>query len=139
LSQQALTIVRGSAGKPDVVREEANDIDTLAYIQMQRGEVNEALENWKAVIQKMQGNEATFGNAVIFRYAVAQFATGQTDDAIRNLKLAVDSLKYVPSHEMYLLRQYIKGEFLTVLENLMNKNFPTSTPALATCPTISPR
>src|SRR5262249_23726023 len=51
LSQEALMIVRGLAAKPDelsaVVREEANDMDTLAYIQMQAGKMSEALENLK--------------------------------------------------------------------------------------------
>ena len=82
LSQQALTILRGSAGQPaesGLVREEVNETDTLAYIQMQTGRMSEALENLKAAIQKMQGYQATFGNALIFRYALAQFAAGQRD------------------------------------------------------------
>src|SRR5262249_23142741 len=128
LSQEAVTIVRRLAEMPDasgsVVREEANSLDTLAYIQMQRGKMSEALENLKAALQKVQGHEATFRNAIIFRYAVAQFAEGQTDEAIRNLRLAVDNEKYVPSHEMYLLKQYMTGEFLTVLETLLSKNLP---------------
>ena len=142
LAQQALTIFRGSAGKPDesgsVAREEANNTDTLAYIQMQAGKMSEALENLKAAIQKMQVHEATFGKEVIFRYAVAQFAADQRDEAIKNLKWAVDNLKYVPSHEMYLLRQHIKDEFLTNLESLMRRNLPESAPPLAACPANSP-
>jgi len=137
LSQESLTIVRRRAEKPDepgsLVREEANDIDTLAYIQMQAGKMSEALENLKAAVQKVQGHEPTFRNAMIFRYAVAQFATGQRDEAIRNLKLAVDTLQYVPSHEMYLLRKHIKDEFLTNLESLMSKNFPISAPPPTAC------
>ncbi len=108
-------------------------MDTLAYIQMQTGKMSEGLENLKAAVQKVQGQEA-----VLFRYALAQFATGQRDEAIRNLVLAVDSGKYVPSHEMYLLRQHIKGEFLTNLETLMSKNLPISGPPPATCPANSP-
>jgi len=69
---------------------------------------------------------------------LAQFAEGQTDQAIRNLRLAVDNGKYVPSHEMYLLRTYIKGEFLTNLESFMSKNLPTSALPPATCPANSP-
>jgi tetratricopeptide (TPR) repeat protein len=140
LSQQALTMVRGSAGKlqsGSVVREEANDMDTLAYVQMQEGKMSEALENFKAATQKVQGYEATLGKALIFRYALAQFIAGQRDEAIKNLKRSVDSLKYVPSHEMYLLRQHIKDEFLTNLESLMNKNFPESAAPSATCPANS--
>jgi tetratricopeptide (TPR) repeat protein len=137
LSQDALTIVRRPAEKPDesgsVAREEANEMDTLAYIQMQTGKMSDALENLKAAVQKVQGHEAT-SNAVTFRYALAQFAAGQRDEAIRYLALAVDSGKYVPSHEMYLLRQHIKGEFLTNLETLMSKNLPISAPPPATCP-----
>ncbi len=134
LSQESLTIVRRSAEKSSsVVREEANEMDTLAYIQMQTGKMSEGLENLKAAVQKVQGQEA-----VLFRYALAQFATGQRDEAIRNLVLAVDSGKYVPSHEMYLLRQHIKGEFLTNLETLMSKNLPISAPPPATCPANSP-
>jgi len=136
LSQESLMIVRGSAEKRDesgsVVREEANDMDTLAYIQMQTRKMSEALENLKAAAQKVRGHEANF-NAVIFRYALAQFAAGQRDEAIRNLRLALDS-GYVPSHEMYLLREHIEGEFLTNLERLMSKNLPTSAPPPATCP-----
>jgi uncharacterized protein YjbI with pentapeptide repeats len=134
LSQEALTIVRRSAEKSSsVVREEANEMDTLAYIQMQANKMSDALENLKAALQKVQGQEA-----VLFRYALAQFATGQRDEAIRNLMLAVDSGKYVPSHEMYLLRQHIKGEFLTNLESLMRKNLSISAPPPATCPANSP-
>ena len=48
-------------------------------------------------------------NEAIFRYALAQFAVGQRDEAIRSLQQALGDLKYVPSHEMYLLRQHIKG------------------------------
>src|SRR5262249_24148788 len=125
LSQEALTIVRQPAGKPDesgsVVREEVNDMDTLASRQMQAGKMSEGLENLKAAIQKMQGREATFMNALIFRYALAQFAAGQRDEAIRNLMFALDTLKYVPSQEMYLLEKHIKDEFLTNVESLMRK------------------
>ncbi len=141
LSQESLVILRRLAEKPDesgsVVREEANALDTLAYIQMQAGKMGEALENLKAAVQKVRGDEATF-NAVIFRYALAQFAVGHRDEAIRNLVLAVDIGKYVPSHELYLLRQHIKGEFLTTLESLMSKNLPISAPPPASCPANSP-
>jgi len=142
LSQEALTIVRRPAEKPDesgsVVREEANDMDTLAYIQMQADKMGDALENLKAAVQKAEEYGATARNEVIFRYALAQFAAGQRDEAIKNLMRAVDNLKYVPSHEMYLLRKHIKGEFLTNLETLMSKNLPISAPPPATCPTNSP-
>src|SRR5262249_11265736 len=102
LSREALMIVRGLAGKPDelsaIVREEANDMDTLAYIQMQAGKMSDALENVKAAVQKPKEYGVTPQNDAIFRYALAQFAAGQRDEAIRNLKQAVDDLKYVPSH-----------------------------------------
>ena len=77
-------------------------------------------------------------NEAIFRYALAQFAVGQRDEAIRNLKQALDDLKYVPSHEMYLLRRYITGEFLTNLETLVSKNLPISAPPAVTCTANSP-
>src|SRR5262249_6330425 len=119
LSREALMIVRG-LGKPDelsaVVREEANDMDTLAYIQMQADKMSDALENMKAAVQKPKQYGVMPQNEAIFRYALAQFAEGQRDEAIRNLNQALGDLKYVPSHEMYLLREYIKGEFLTVLK-----------------------
>jgi len=141
LSQEALTIVRGLAAKPDelsaVVREEANDVDTLAYIQMQAGKMSDALENVKAAVQKTQEYGVT-SNDVIFRYALAQFAVGQRDEAIRNLKQALDDMNYVPSHEMHLLKQYIKGEFLANLETLVSKNLPKLAPPAATCPANSP-
>jgi tetratricopeptide (TPR) repeat protein len=142
LSQEALMIVRGLTGKSDelsaVVREEANDMDTLAYIQMQAGKMSDALENMKAAVQKPKEYGVTPQNEAIFRYALAQFAAGQTDEAIRNLKQALGDLKYVPSHEMYLLRQHIKGEFLTNLETLVSKNLPISAPPAVTCPANSP-
>jgi hypothetical protein len=37
-----------------------------------------------------------------------------------------------------LLRQHIKGEFLTNLETLMSKNWPISAPPPVTCPANSP-
>jgi Novel STAND NTPase 1/Pentapeptide repeats (9 copies) len=139
LSEESVMIVRQSAEKRDEtgsdVREEANNMDTLAYIQMQRDKMSEALENLKAAVEKMQGRE---GSDLLFRYALAQFVEGQRDEAIRSLTLAVDRGKYVPSHEMYLLRQHIKDEFLTNLESLMSKNLPTSAPPPATCPANSP-
>jgi hypothetical protein len=62
---------------------------------------------------------------------------GQRDEAIRNLNQAMGDLKYVPSHEMYLLRQHIKGEFLRTLETLVSKNLPISAPPAVTCPANS--
>jgi tetratricopeptide (TPR) repeat protein len=141
LSRQALTIVRRlgekSAELNAVIREEANDMDTLAYIQMQTNKMSEALENLEAAVQKLQGFEPNF-NAVIFRYALAQFAERKRDEAIRNLMLAVRALKYMPSHEMYLLREHIKGEFRTNLESLIGKDLPESAPPPATCTANSP-
>ena len=141
LSQEALTIVRGSARKNDelsaVVREETNEMDTLAYIQMQAGKMSDALENLNAAIQKAQEYGVT-SNDAIFRYALAQFAAGHRHEAIGNLKRAVDTLKYVPSHELYLLRQHIKDEFRTTLEGLMIGVLPESASPLATCPANSP-
>jgi tetratricopeptide (TPR) repeat protein len=138
LSQESLTIIRRLAEKPDesgsVVREEVNNMDTLAYIQMQAGQIGKALENLRAAVQKAQENKVSLGGDIIFRYALAQFAAGDRDEAIKNLTLAVDNLKYVPSHEMYLLRRYIKDEFLTTLQTLISKNLPISAPPPATCP-----
>src|SRR5215831_12435143 len=58
LSQEALMIVRGLGGKPNdlsaVVREEANEMDTLAYIQMQAGKMSDALENMKALYKNLK-------------------------------------------------------------------------------------
>jgi len=143
LSQEALMIVRGLAGKRDelsaVVREEANEMDTLAYIQMQAGNMRDALENMKAAVQKPKEYGVTPQNDAIFRYALALFVAGQRDEAIRNLNQAMGDLKYVPSHEMYLLRQHIKGEFLRTLETLATKNLPISAPPPAvTCPANLP-
>src|SRR5262249_3039609 len=75
LSHEALTIVRRTTEKPDgsgsVVREEANEMDTLAYIEMQEGKMSEALVNLKEAIQRAHGVTSQNGG-VIFRYALAQ-------------------------------------------------------------------
>src|SRR5262249_8066799 len=130
LSQESRALVFRPAYKLGEVSDQANYLDTLAYIQMQKGKIREALNNWEIAIQIKQ-TETRY--ETIFRYALAQFVAGQRDKAIRNLVLSVDIGRYVPSHEMYLLRQHIRDEFLTNLESLMSKHLPTSAPASGTC------
>jgi len=115
--------------------DEASYKDTLAYILMQAGKMSDALDTLKIVVTKTPNPL----NEWIFRYAVALFAQGQQDEAIKNLTLAMDQKKYVPSHELFLLWPYIKEDpFRTHLEALMKKALPAPSSTLPGCPAVSP-
>jgi hypothetical protein len=121
-----------SAAMPAV---QANYIDTLAYILFQAGKKSDALEKWQAVVTKTQDPPGEW----IFRYAVALFDQGQNDEAIKNLKLAMDEKKYYPSHELLLLWPQINKEpFRSTIEQLIKKGQPPANPTRVGCPSVSP-
>src|SRR5262249_8901427 len=54
LSQESRALVFRPAYKLGEVSDQANYLDTLAYIQMQKGKIREALNNWEIAIQIKQ-------------------------------------------------------------------------------------
>jgi hypothetical protein len=83
--------------------------DTLGYILLQEGKPSEAAD----VLAKNQNGDG------MFKFAVALNALGRTEDSVRYLTLAIDKKKFMPSHEMYLLRGYIDGGFRERLQTLI--------------------
>jgi hypothetical protein len=87
--------------------------DTLAYILLQkpaedatqkRKNLERAEALWADSIKDAEGD-------VQFRYAIALHALGRDNEANRYLDKAVIDEFYEPSHELYLLKDYITGDF----------------------------
>jgi hypothetical protein len=101
--------------------------DTLAYIQMQRGEVAEALQTF----QDISADDSTFlesSESSEFRYALALYKDGKdTAAALSKFKTAVTDRHYHPSHEIHTLRDYIFSvpDFPPVLRDSAASLWPT--------------
>ena len=103
----------------------------MKYIFMQKGRTREALQILKTVVEKAEDRQES--SEWTFRLAIAQFAEGEKDDSLKNLKLAIEEKKYKPSHELYLVNQYIQGDFRDSLEALLSTKDPS--PPRTGCPT----
>jgi hypothetical protein len=103
--------------------------DTLAYIQMQRGEMDAALQTFQ---QMGKDDPAALENSesTQFRYAIAQYTVAGNDQdkaaAIQRFTAAVKDNLYQPSHEVQTLRDYIfpVQEFVDVLKASANRLWP---------------
>lgn len=103
--------------------------DTLAYIQMQRGEMDPALQTFQQMGKDdpaaLEGSESTQ-----FRYAIAQYTVAGNDQdkaaAIQRFTTAVKDNLYQPSHEVQTLRDYIfpVKEFVDVLHASADRLWP---------------
>jgi tetratricopeptide (TPR) repeat protein len=132
-SRESLQIIAHSS-QQDHTLSDADFKDTLAYILMQIGKIDDALGIWAAVLGNAR--TAVAEKEWIFRYAVALSARGRTDEAIKALITAIDEKKYYPSHELYLLRPYINAPpFATRLDELMKKNQSSPLSISARCQT----
>jgi uncharacterized protein YjbI with pentapeptide repeats len=109
----------------------ANFRDTLGYIRLQQGTIADAADTLKAAVSGSDDPE------ILFRYAVALNAVGNTPEAIEKLTNSVSTEKgnYSPSHELHLLRDYINGDFKTTLAKLLDKRpLPPGVPDPPLCP-----
>jgi hypothetical protein len=111
--------IKTMKGKSDtwIVDNNANFADTMAYILLQEDKPAEAVDLYEQpgiIDSSSQGD-------YIFKYAIALHALAMTkagDEKERLVQKAEDHLmqslknrNYIPSHELYLLRRYITGEF----------------------------
>jgi hypothetical protein len=104
-AEQAVCVASKGAKSPGNKKLLANFQDSRAYILLQRGHAAQAAEIYsKEVMPNTDGNE------FLFRAAVAQQAIGNEAAALDLFRRYVDD-GYVPGHELYTLRGYIKGAF----------------------------
>jgi uncharacterized protein YjbI with pentapeptide repeats len=111
-----------------------NFADTMAYILLQEGQPAEAvklLEEQPSVVKLLEQTSAVEANShgdLMFRYAIALHALAlkkQGDEKVEQkaqdyLTRSLRERYYVPSHELYLLRRYITGEFKDKLAALLS-------------------
>jgi hypothetical protein len=91
--------------------------DTLGYILLQKGQIEEAVGLLK--------DAAGFGQnpGAMFRYALALSKYGREEEALNSLNSAF-AAGYSPSHELYLLRDNFSGRLQTALEDQQPKPGP---------------
>ena len=98
--------------------------DTHAYILLQQGDFEGAKRALERVPQKLERDGET-----MFKYAVAlqALAASQPEPersvasgrSITYLEVALGQRNYVPSHELYLLRRLLTGEFEVRLKRML--------------------
>jgi hypothetical protein len=93
---------------------ESYTADTLGYILLQKGQIEEAL----ALLRDAAGYDKNPG--ATFRYALALNKKGDEEEAVKKLNSAMDN-HYSPSHELYLLRDSFSGRLETALEEQLPK------------------
>jgi uncharacterized protein YjbI with pentapeptide repeats len=99
----------------------ANFQDTLGYILLQAGAKSEAL-HLLAEAAKVLNAEDT-----MFRLSVVQYASGNKGEAMQSLQTSMVEKRYVPSHELQRLRQYIQNtDFLECVYKFIDKQSPTA-------------
>jgi uncharacterized protein YjbI with pentapeptide repeats len=125
-AKEALCILE-TLGNDDYVNNVANTKDTLGYILLQLNQIPEAKDYLKAAAARLETGE------VLFRLAVAQFASDEVAEAKENLKKATTEKPYVPSHERQTLKKYLTGEFVRELDEQLVANAPLPR-APADCP-----
>lgn len=112
--EQALCIATARRQNADDV---ANFSDTKAYILMQTpGRMQDAAQ----IYRSMASSEGA-----LFRWAVAQYALGDSNGALANLNRSIRIEKYLPTHELHTLKKHIKGEFERQLYRFIDDVFPT--------------
>jgi uncharacterized protein YjbI with pentapeptide repeats len=104
----------------------ANFTDTMAYLLLQEGQPAEAVK----LLEQPGIVETDSQGGLMFRYAVALHALALEDKgddkqpleqkAQAYLEKSLRDRNYVPSHELYLLRRYITGEFKDKLATLLS-------------------
>jgi uncharacterized protein YjbI with pentapeptide repeats len=123
---KAIKTIKGKS-ETWIAKNRANFTDTMAYILLQEGQPEKAVE-----LLEQPGIVATNSDGdLIFRYAFAlhALALGKKGDekerleqkAQAYLEKSLQNRNYVPSHELYLLRRYITDEFRTKLADGLGK------------------
>ncbi|UPT88417.1 hypothetical protein HAP41_0000004590 [Bradyrhizobium barranii subsp. apii] len=117
------TVAKGSS-------QEAEVRDTLGYILLQKADKAGALEQLKIAVDLDRSPE------YLFRYAVAQFASGQEADGISQLQKAMTGTDFVPNHELARLRNHISGKFEDELKAQLvaRRPRPPQSPQKRECP-----
>jgi uncharacterized protein YjbI with pentapeptide repeats len=120
----ALQIVANLALNRDLTqRISSNYKDTLGYILLQKSvehRAPELLQEAANVLQ--QAADVDSAGDINFKLAVALFVLGKNDESLKKLNLAMEDGQYRPSHELCLLNEYISGDFLTRLQQLLSKD-----------------
>jgi uncharacterized protein YjbI with pentapeptide repeats len=130
-AKQAVCIVEQlnqSGPRRYAASEEANFRDTLGYIVLQLaspGNQLQAAEAAKYINVALQGISQNLSGESLFRYAVAQYASGRKEDALATLREAMDSKQYVPSHELIRLKAHITGDLKTEIYSRIDLRRPT--------------
>jgi uncharacterized protein YjbI with pentapeptide repeats len=97
----------------------SNFRDTQAYILMQANRMAEA----RALYEKdLDRTEADGG--MLFRYAIALYATGEEGAADAKFENAIRQKEYLPSTELQNLKQYIPIKVLGMAYDLMDRRYP---------------
>jgi hypothetical protein len=107
--------------------------DTLGYIYLQSGNIDEALLNLGKATDNGSKDAA---EDALFRLAVAENAAGRIEDALTHMKLSIGK-GYVPTHERALLAKYLsQNDFAAQLDQALirGKNTPVSADVEMTCP-----
>jgi hypothetical protein len=104
-ADQAVCFASKEPRSPDRKKLLANFQDTRAYILLQSGQAVSAAE-----IYRKEVTPNIVGTEFLFRAAVAEQATGNESAALELFRRYIDE-GYVPAHELYTLRGYIKGAF----------------------------
>ncbi|UPJ96273.1 pentapeptide repeat-containing protein [Bradyrhizobium sp. 172] len=116
-----LTGEKQNLGEASYKEKLANYTDTYAYLLMQLGQAESAVE----VLKPLDIKDDT---ATQFRYAAAAFSLGKEYEKV-GLSVLKSSLSnqdqpYIPSHEVYQLRRLIAGEFYKELYSSIDKAHP---------------
>ena len=116
------------ASKEWLADSRANFTDTKAYILLQQGEPKKAVE----LFERLEADGSHSRGDLLFKYAIALHALAtlekREDEKLRleekaraHLEKSLKNRNYVPSHELYLLRNYITDEFKAQLAAKLSK------------------
>ena len=94
--------------------------DTQAYVLMQAGRMAEA-----RALYEMDLGAIEQSAEMLFRYAIALYATGEEDAALAKFETAIRRKGYLPSTELQNLKQYIPIKVLGMAYNLMDRRYPS--------------
>jgi hypothetical protein len=106
--------------------------DTQAYVLMQAGRMPEARALYEMDLAR---TEADGGS--LFRYAIALYATGEETAAHAKFETAIRGNNFLPSSELYNLKQYIPINVLVMAYDLMDRSYPAPKLDLK-CPAAKP-
>ena len=106
----------------------ANLIDTQAYILLQQHNPSKAVDLLQGVEENLKTQNLELSSELAFRYAIALHAFAMEKSGVEGNNLEQRALTYLstsvqtyaPSHELYLLRSYITGDFEKQLKAMLS-------------------